>query len=187
MKQIIWKGYWDFEKEEKWLNELASKGLALSDYSWCRYAFEETDPGKYEYRIELLGELPKHPESQSYIRFLEDNGVECVATYMRWAYLRMEKTSGGFELYTDKASQLKHYTKVFKFWKTLFTMEVIVMLFNLVAGLLIWRLAEGNHSLINVNTICAFILTPIVIIYYKLGVPIRRRLRALKQDVIIHE
>ena len=45
MKHIVYKPYWDYEKEERWLNDMAAKGLALSDYSWCRYAFEETPRG----------------------------------------------------------------------------------------------------------------------------------------------
>jgi len=37
--------------------------------------------------IELLENQATHAESGAYIRFLEDNGVECVASHMRWIYL----------------------------------------------------------------------------------------------------
>jgi len=42
MKHIVRKAYWDYEKEEKWLNAMSAKGMALTDYSWCRYVFTET-------------------------------------------------------------------------------------------------------------------------------------------------
>lgn len=91
MKYIVRKAYWDYEKEEKWLNEMSAKGMALTDYSWCRYVFKEEANNQYTYRIELLKDMPTHPESIAYLRFLEESGVECVATYMRWAYLRKKQ------------------------------------------------------------------------------------------------
>lgn len=42
MKYIVRKAYMDFEKEEKFLNEMSAKGLALSEFSWCKYVFDET-------------------------------------------------------------------------------------------------------------------------------------------------
>ena len=31
MKHIVHKPYWNFEKEEAWLNEMSTRGLAMSD------------------------------------------------------------------------------------------------------------------------------------------------------------
>ncbi len=41
MKHIIHKWFWawDFDKEEKWLNEMSAKGLNLTGVSFCRYVF----------------------------------------------------------------------------------------------------------------------------------------------------
>ncbi len=41
MRKVIKKVFmaWEYEKEEKWLNEMAAKGLALVDYSVFRYSF----------------------------------------------------------------------------------------------------------------------------------------------------
>ena len=71
MKHIVRKPYWNYEKEENWLNEMAAQGLALTGYSWCRYEFEDSDKGKYIYRIELLDQSSSHPASRQYIAFLE--------------------------------------------------------------------------------------------------------------------
>ena len=49
MRTIIrkWFWAWDFDKEEAWLNEMASEGLALVSVGWCRYEFEPCEPGEY--------------------------------------------------------------------------------------------------------------------------------------------
>ena len=56
MRKVIKKVFmaWEYEKEEKWLNEMASKGLALVDYSIFRYSFEPCEPGEYSFKIQLL-------------------------------------------------------------------------------------------------------------------------------------
>ncbi|MDR1542692.1 MAG: DUF2812 domain-containing protein [Clostridiales bacterium] len=88
MRGKLWKAFWDFEKEEAWLNDMAAKGIAMTDYSICRYTFEECEPGEYEYRIELLEKSPKSHESVAYLRFLKESGIEAIAFYNSWAYFR---------------------------------------------------------------------------------------------------
>jgi len=34
-----WVWVWDFEKEERWLNEMALSGWALCHVSFCKYFF----------------------------------------------------------------------------------------------------------------------------------------------------
>lgn len=45
MSHVVRKYFADFEKEEQWLNDMSAKGLALVEYSWARYVFEESAPG----------------------------------------------------------------------------------------------------------------------------------------------
>lgn len=135
MKQIIRKLFVDFEKEEKWLNEMADKGLILTDYNFLKYSFEEGTPGEYIYRIELLNNLPAHPESRKYIRFMEETGVECVATYIRWVYFRKKKSEGEFDLYSDYDSRIKHYVEIVKFTGVAYLLNLFVAFYNLFFGL----------------------------------------------------
>ena len=135
MKHIIWKAYWNYEKEEKWLNDLSAKGLAMTDYSWCRYALEDTPPGEYIYRIELLAHLATHPESRRYIEFVEETGAQCVATYLRWVYFRKKAADGAFELYSDIESKIRHYKTVRAFWTALAALELCVGASNTVIGI----------------------------------------------------
>ena len=53
-----WFWVWEFEKEEKWLNEMAEKGWALEGVGFCKYRFTACEPGKYTARLELMEWLP---------------------------------------------------------------------------------------------------------------------------------
>ena len=43
MTKYRWFWVWDFEKEERWLNEMAANGWTLVEVGYCRYTFEKTD------------------------------------------------------------------------------------------------------------------------------------------------
>lgn len=187
MKHIVRKAYANYEKEEKWLNEMSAKGLALSDYSWCRYVFSETPRNEYTYRIELLENLPTHAESAAYIRFLEENGVECIATYMRWIYLRKKTADGPFDIYSDLESKIVHFKRIRAFWSTLMWMEIIVGLFNIGVGLIniFYNDHAGDFPL--VNLVLGSIVLLLGIISCFAGLPLRKRIKELKKEKAIRE
>lgn len=114
MKKLIHKWFWawDFDKEEKWLNEMAAKGMCLSSVGFCRYEFEECPPAEYTIRLELLENVPTHPESEKYLSFLEETGVEYVGSLVRWVYLKKKTDQGGFELFSDNASRIAHLNRI---------------------------------------------------------------------------
>lgn len=184
MKHIVRKAYWDYEKEENWLNEMSAKGLALTDYSWCRYVFTETPENEYTYRIELLNNLPSHPESRAYIRFLEENGVEFVASYMRWIYLRKKTSVGPFEIYSDKDLKIKHYRRVLLFWNTLMAVEFLAALSNLIRVLIQYL---DNGTFLIIEFIFGFLLTLIGISFFRLGSRLRKKVKILNEEKKIRE
>lgn len=185
MKHIIRKAYWDNEKEENWLNEMASKGLSLYSYSWCKYVFEETPKGEYIYRIEYLEESARHPESQAYLRFMEDMGVECVATYMHWAFFRKKAADGPFDLYSDIDSKVKHYKRIRALWIVLMIMEFVVGIYNMS---LVFLLHSGYTSGLYVNFIlgmCTFFIG--LIMLFALVIPQTLKINRLKHKQQIQE
>lgn len=131
MKKVVYKLFWawEFKKEEKWLNHMASKGLNLTDTSLFRYVFEIGTPGEYQYRLELLENTISHPESQQYIRFMEEAGVEQVASYIRWIYFRKKSTETPFEIFSDVDSKIKHFNRI----KILLTVPMVL---NFTIGLI---------------------------------------------------
>ena len=183
MKTIVWKAYWDFQKEEVWINQMASKGYSMTDYSWCRYVFEETPKSQSIYRIELLQHLPSHPESQSYLRFLEESGITVVASYMRWVYLKRPLSEGPFELYTDQESLLKYYTRYLKFWTVLIWLELGAGAMNLVIGLN--NLNHLDSGLFSIGI--GMLPIAIGIGLLKMCTPIRAKVKQLKREMMVHE
>lgn len=182
MKHIVWKLYSNFEKEEKWLNEMSAKGLALTDYSWCRYVFEEAPKGEYIYRIELLENLPTNPESIAYIKFLEDAGVECVATYMRWVFFRKKAKDGTFDLYSDIDSKIKHYKRVLKLWLILALAELTIGFSNIQLGLLFSEKRLGPNAFLGLPL---FIFG--IVILFSLAMPLMKKIKRLKKEKQIRE
>ena len=114
MKKKIYKMFWiwDFDREEKWLNDMSAKGMQLCDVGYCRYTFEEGLPNEYVYRLELLNNMPAHEESKRYINFIEDTGAEQIGSLFRWVYFRKKKGSTEFNLLSDIDSRIKHLNRI---------------------------------------------------------------------------
>ena len=114
MKKVIrkWWWVWDFEKEEKWLNQMAAEGWVLCGVGFCRYEFEKCEPGEYTVRLEFMEHMPRSREGEEYIRFLEETGAEYIHNYMRWAYFRKKCADGVFDLYSDTASRIAHLRRI---------------------------------------------------------------------------
>jgi Protein of unknown function (DUF2812) len=181
VKHIIRKAYVDYEKEENWLNEMAAKGLALINYSFCKYTFEDSEKGEYIYRIELLKELPSHPESVKYLRFLEETGIEYVASSMRWVYLRKKSSDGEFELYTDTDSKINHYENISKFWVILAIAEFLIGMSNISIGLRNIQQYDG-FGFHYTNLIMGVIVILVGFFLLSLNRSLRKKIKVLKEE-----
>lgn len=117
--KVIHRLYWDFEREEAWLNRMAAAGLNLVRYTWGRYQFTKGVPGQWTYRIELLPDMAGTQASRKYLEFMEAAGVEVISTYMRWVFFRKPAAEGPFDLFSDLDSRLAHYRRVLGFYGTL--------------------------------------------------------------------
>lgn len=107
-----WFWAWNFDEEEKWLNEMAAKGLVLVAIGYGSYTFEECLPGEYNIRLELLENYPSNPQSENYIKFIEETDAEYLGAVMRWAYFRKKVKYGTFDLYSDFESRIKHMKRI---------------------------------------------------------------------------
>lgn len=143
-----WFWVWDFDKEERWLNEMAARGLSLVSVGWCRYEFEDCIPGEYSIRLELLKEKPAHPESMKYMEFLEETGAEHVGSWMRWIYMRKKKADGEFQLFSDRESRIRHLTRIIQFIGVLTGFNLFAGLYN-VFLFFIWHHGVSLLGLIN--------------------------------------
>lgn len=114
MKKVIRKLFWvwQFEDEEKWLNQMAQDGWALCDVGFCRYTFEQCQKGEYTFKLELLANHTGHSESVKYINFITDTGAEYIGNVLRWVYFRQKTTNGKFELLSTRATRIKFFERV---------------------------------------------------------------------------
>ncbi len=112
-------------EEEQWLNDMAAQGWLLTGVFVFRYEFTQGQPGEYAYRLQMLERSPAHPESQRYLGFLQEMGVEYVGRCLNWVYLRRRTADGPFELFSDVASRIRHLRRIVRL------MNVIVPLFCL--------------------------------------------------------
>lgn len=192
MKTVIRKAYWNYEKEEKWLNEMSAKGFALIDYSWCRYVFTDSKEGEYIYRIEMLEHLPSHPVSQKYLQFMEESGVEHIASYMRWAYFRKKASDGVFDIYSDIGSKIKHFQRINLFWVIMACAELLIGVSNILIGISnipIWAGSSfrSHYNLFSANIIGGLVCVCFGIGFIALSRPVHKKIKKLKKDKMIME
>ena len=154
-----WFWVWDFEKEERWLNEMALQGWALDGVGWCTYHFRRCEPGEYTVRLEM------RTYDESYVAFMEETGAEFVGRMMAWIYFRKKAADGAFDLYSDIDSRIAHLDRIGK-------MLTVIGGLNLVMGIL--NSINGN-GIGWVNLLCATLLM------YALG-RIHGKKEALEKD-----
>lgn len=111
-RKVVFRGYTDFDKEERWLNEMAAKGLACVGWYPYLYVFEHDRPGAWTYRS---GVLPAS-DSKRYLDFMADAGIETVAAFNRAAIFRKPTAKGPFELFSDAESRITHYQSIRRRW-----------------------------------------------------------------------
>ena len=123
-----WFWVWDFDKEERWLNQMAMQGWALAEVGWCRYVFEKCEPGAYIIRLQM------HPRDESYTDFLEEIGAEYIGRVVQWIYVRRAAEEGPFELFSDTKSRLEHLRWIARMLLAIGLTNLVVGVVNAFAG-----------------------------------------------------
>ena len=99
---------WDYDKEEKWLNDMAREGWALVSVGFCRFTFEKCEPEEYIIRMEM------RVANREYIEFMESTGAEYIGRCVQWLYFRRKSELGGFDLMSDIDSKIVHLSRIYK-------------------------------------------------------------------------
>ncbi len=95
----------DFEREERWLNGMSRRGWHFVSTNGLVYRFEQGRPGEYVYKIDLPDEGDA-AHVADYERFLAECGVEVVAHFKDWVYLRRPASEGPIETSDNTRAQL---------------------------------------------------------------------------------
>jgi hypothetical protein len=78
MSKTAIRYFFDFtEKQEKWLNDMASQGLRLVRCGQLTYTFDECAANEYQYCVEFAGEK-SYSKHKDYKKFLEGLGYRVI-------------------------------------------------------------------------------------------------------------
>ena len=163
MSKKYYRFFWGFlDKQKKWLNEMADKGLRLVNTGRAWYEFEDCEPSKYRYAVEFVGEKSKQ-SAKEYASFLEDCGYRVLFKNLNLDYsvgkvivrpwadkggriattkgsynkelLIVEKENDGkdFELHTDENDVIEYKKTVRKPWIFSITTITIILLLSVVS------------------------------------------------------
>lgn len=125
--------YFDTDKEAIWLNQMAEAGYALNGYFFGVYTFEKCEPGKYVYQIDYTEGMFR--VENAYRDFMNEMGVEIIALWGPWVYLRKYASEGPFELYSDVESRVAHYEKIRGIYKAVAIVELLGVFLEMLAGI----------------------------------------------------
>ena len=109
-----WFWVWEFDEEEKWLNDMARRGWVLESVGFAKYTFAESGPDEYTVRLEMPEHMPASAECQDYIDFVEETGAEYLGNVMKWIYFRKKREAGEFDLFSDIDSRIRHMERITK-------------------------------------------------------------------------
>lgn len=138
-----WFWVWDFDKEEKWLNEMAMNGWVLNSVGICRYTFERCEPEEYIIRLEMRG------YDENYVSFMEETGAQYIGRVFQWIYFRRNCKFGAFDLFSDIDSRIAHLDRIHRIlW--------IIGMLNLAVGIMNSVVPSGHLGWINI--VCATLL-----------------------------
>ena len=173
-----WFWAWEFDKEEKWLDEMSAQGKVLVSARYATYEFEDCVPGEYAVRLEMLEHDPASEEGKQYIAFVEETGAEYVGHVMKWVYFRKKTADGPFELHGDNATRIKHLGSIIRLLKPLMALNVGMGVYNLCIGI-------GLNSVVNV--VCAGASAAVAVLLYRGMVKLNEKKKQLEKDAQLFE
>ena len=188
MRRVIHKIFWiwQLEKEQAWINEMASHGYALEHAGRLSFEFDETEPNLYIYKTLFLKGWGESMENIKYLKFLEEMGIKvvCYINYPGacWVYTRALKADypDGIDIYSDIDSKLNNM-------KVMFGYMIFVMFLTLFAFLLhIWA-GIGRGFISPVNVICAIVMLVLFVLATIAEIKIIVKMGKLKKERKIHE
>ena len=188
MRRVIHKIFWiwQLEKEQAWINEMASHGYSLEHAGRLTFEFDETEPGKYIYKEIFLKGWGESVENIKYFRFLEEMGIKvvCYINYPGtcWVYTRAlrEDYPDGIELFSDIDSKINGM-------KAMSGYMIFVMAMTLFAALLNLWCAIGRNYFSPINFICSISMFVLFTLATIATVRIFVNMGKLKKERTIHE
>ena len=177
MKVTLHKSFYDYAREEAWLEQMSQKGLALCEYTLCRYVFETSQPGEYTYRMALLKRPAASDHSLGVVRGLEDQGVECVGTNGCWFYFRRKAADGPIELPGGVDRKIDHLRRLAALWNILGYLMLALAAFALAFSVVSAICTPNGLMDYWYGFLVAVCCVVAGVLFLRLSIPIRRRIK----------
>lgn len=126
--------FYDKDAETKWLNQLSDQGYQLKSFKMGMYEFEERDPGKYLYMVDLIDRA--NFKMEEYAPPLEAVGIEVVAQFGNYAYIRKLKKNGPFRITKAVEDQIGQYNRIGLVFIAMMFVEYVAGLAEVIGGIL---------------------------------------------------
>ena len=192
MRRVVHKLFWiwQLEKEQAWVNEMASHGYALEHAGRLTFEFDETEPDKYIYKEIFLKGWGESAENVKYFKFLEEMGIKvvCYINYPGtcWVYIRAlkEEYPNGIELYSDIDSKINYNKVMAGYLIFVIVATLLSALLNISVVVNSWTM---HGTLMVLNLICSVFLTALCIASAIATVKAFVKIANLKKERKIHE
>lgn len=124
---IKFRWYYDKDREEEFLNNMVSKGYAMTRFFLGVYWFEKCKPGEYTYRVDIIRDKSTEEKNEFY-DLIREAGGELVETWGVWAFFRKK---GDFELYSDNESKIEQYRRIKNVFVTFAIIEGLILAYEI--------------------------------------------------------
>lgn len=149
---------WDYEKEERDLNNKSQEGWQLVK-GGCFNSLFKQDQAVYRYKLDFNPRfIAQSNEKQNYIGFFEEQGWEHInTTFNGWHFFRKPYVEGSsdseYEIYTDNTS----YAEMLNRWIKIIRVVQILGVAVIIAFLL--RMMSGDFGAASVVVVYAALIT----------------------------
>lgn len=175
----------DYEKEQKWINDMSRGGWNFVCTNGLIYTFEKGTPSEWNYKIDLPGEQMTEGEVEAYYRFMEECGIEVVHTFKMWRYLRKKAASGDFNTGDNTYAQLAMVNKAYGVATKLTNILLVLFAIIIVAAAVVEQFANGPFAEF-MQGFATGVSTSAIVALSIILVPITRRLR-LRMNELVEE
>lgn len=101
----------DFDKEEKWLNDMSREGWCFWHANWFLYRFKACTPGEMLFQIDF--DEKKSSTGEDYVVFRNSCGDTFVHQWKNKLYWKRKATSGPFDTENNALAKLKLTNKAY--------------------------------------------------------------------------
>lgn len=126
--------FYDKDAETTWLNKMCDEGYQLVSFKMGMYTFEQRDAGKYYYLVDLIDRGNFHLDV--YRDTLKKVGIEVIAHFGNYVYVRKLKKNGPFVISKSVEDQIAQYNRIGLVFIAMMLVEFVAGLAEFIGGIL---------------------------------------------------